>query len=446
MGDASWYVWIVLVFGLGSLAVSFIKVFLASDLSLPDLHMDEAPDVSSEEFRETIGLTVDSEFLDGGTAELLHNGDGFFPRFLEDVRSAEKSVHVMTFIWDDCPILREILTALTIKAEEGVDVRVMADGLGGLKMPRDLLKNLTDAGGRFKWFGPLKSVHIINVNQRNHRRAFVVDGRVAYTGGVSFSDEWTGDAQDPDHWRDIMLRLTGPPVVTVQEIFCRLWVNIAGELPYGEGLTPRTAEPPQVGEDAVGPGTRPGGEAGQPFRHLGVGHTPGIHVHPLRQMFWFSIRAAKRRVWINTAYFAPDTFIREVMRDRAEAGVDVRLLTPSENTDAPFVRWYAHRYYDELMEAGVRVFEYQPTMLHSKYIVADGCWVLTGSANMDVRSCQLNQEAVLGFHAPELAEKFEAMFEADCGKAKEFELEEWRRRGWRTRVMEKLVLPIWHQI
>ena len=442
MGDASWYVWIVLAFGLGSMLVSFTKVFLASDLSLPDLQMDSAPGAGSDAFLETLSLTVDADVVDGGSAELLHNGDGFFPRFYEDVRAAEHSVHVMTFIWRPGECAREMILALAAKAKEGVDVRVMADGVGGLKLSRDLVKTLREAGGRFEWFAPPWSVHLINVNQRNHRRAYVIDGRVAYTGGVAVADHWLGDAQDADHWRDVMLRLTGPPVQTVQEFFLALWANIVGELPTGEGLTPRTGEEGDPGERAAGPAA--GGSAD--FRHIGVGHTPSVHVQPLRQLFWFTFRAAKERLWINTAYFAPDKFIRRVLCEAAEAGRDVRLLTPGDETDAPFVRHYAHRYYGELMEAGVRVFEYRPTMLHAKYAVVDSRWVLTGSANLDVRSFQLNQECIMGFDAPALAAEFERTFEADLERAHEFDLESWRRRPWRMKAMEKLVLPIWHQI
>ena len=444
MGDAAWYMWIVVAFGVGSIGVSFIKLFLASDLSLPDLKMEDVPAVGSEEFFETISLTVDADINEGGTAELLHNGDGFFPRFLEDVRAAEHAVHVMTFIWTPGECLDEVMNALIEKAGEGVDVRIMADGIGGRRLPNEHLRRFKDAGGKFQWFAPLASIHIINVNQRNHRRAFVIDGKVAYTGGIAFADHWTGNAQDPDHWRDVTLRLTGPPVETVQEFFITLWANIRGELPFGEGLTPRTADKPQLGPNAIG-ADESAEEAGG-FRHLGVGHTPSVHVQPLRQMFWFSMRAAQERIWIATAYFAPDEFIRRVMREAAAAGRDVRLLTASEKTDAPFVRAYAHRYYDELMEVGVRIFEYQPTMLHSKYLILDDRWVLTGSANLDVRSFQLNQECIMGFDNSRLATAFAETFERDCENAKEFQLEEWRHRSWKKRAVEKLVLPIWHQI
>ena len=463
MSDVPWYIWLLLVSGGFSLFLAFIRIFLASDLSLPDMQMDSCPPVGSDEFLETLALTVESDMVDGGTAELLHNGDGFFPRFYEDVRAAKQTVHVMTYIWSPGDCLTEALGVLTEKAREGVEVRVMADGFGGRHIPNELIDAFKDAGGKFEWFAPLMSMHFINVNQRNHRRAFVIDGRIAYTGGVSFSDEWTGDGQDPEHWKDIMLRLTGPPVVTIQEFFIGVWTNVSGELPFGEGLTPRTAETVEPAEAAIGPGdpdkqptsgeqsddevsADSDGEQKTVFRHLGVGHAPSIHVHPLRQLFWFSIRAAEKRIWINTAYFAPDEFIRLVLREAAKAGRDVRLLTPSGTTDAPFVRAYAHRYYDELMEAGVRVFEYQPTMLHSKYVVVDSQWVVTGSANLDVRSFQLNHECMLAFLSPELAQEMEAVFEADLENATEFDLETWRQRGIKNRLLEKIVLPIWHQI
>ena len=451
MGDAAWYIWIVVAFGVGSLLVSFTKVFLASDMSLPDLNTEDAPPVGSQEFLETIALTVDADVVEGGTAELLHNGEGFFPRFLEDVRAARKTVHVMTYIWEPHECTRSVFEALTQAAARGVDVRVMADGVGGWRLPRSLIRTFEEAGGKFQWFSPVFSPHVININQRNHRRAFVIDGRVAYTGGIAMAEHWTGDAQTAGHWRDIMLRLTGPPVVTVQEFFIGLWANIRGELPFGEGLTPRAGE--RAGGDGPSDeGERPLGEAAvraedcETFRHLGVSHTPSIHVQPLRQLFWFSMRAATERIWINTAYFAPDGVIRQVMRDAAKAGRDVRLLTPSEKTDARYVRAFAHRYYEELMKAGVRVFEYQPTMLHSKYLVVDGRWVVTGSANLDIRSFQLNQECVMGFDCRELAAKFEETFERDLRDAREFDLETWRKRGLRAKAMETLVLPIWHQI
>ena len=434
----NWWTWFFIIVGVLTTVILILKWFWAIGRSLPPLHAPEVPGVERQEFMQLLSMAVDADTNTGGTAEVLNNGDGFFPVLLEEIRAAEYSVSAMAYIWQDGKLARELFSVLTEKAEQGIQVRVMIDGLGGARFPRSLMRQLRDAGGDVRWFSPLKSMYLLHFNRRNHRRAFVIDGRVAFTGGMAIADYWTGDANNEQQYRDMMLRLTGNLATTVQEAFMQLWVNITGDIPYGPGFLPCIGSEGEPRAGAIGDGEKP-------LQHLGISHNPSIHVQPLRQVFWLSFRAARETIYIANSYFAPDRFTRQELMDQAKAGVDVRLLLPSHHTDARLVRWFAQRYYDEFLQAGIRIYEYQPTMMHSKYLVVDGHWTLTGSANLDVRSFQLNNENILGIQHREFGDHMKQLFHQDLQRASEITLEQWRARPWWHRVRESLVLPLWAQ-
>jgi cardiolipin synthase len=257
--------------------------------------------------------------------------------------------------------------------------------------------------------------------KRNHRRAIVIDGRIAYTGGAAVGDKWLGNARGPEEWRDTMTRVTGPPARDLQSHFAEDWAAVTGEILVGDGYYPRVDEP-------SGPGR---------LRHTAVASSPGSEQHPMRYFFLLSFLAARRKLYIASPYFVPDEHTRGAVERLAREGVDVRILLPNHHTDAKPIRQASHRYYDELLSAGVRIWEYQPTMMHSKLVVVDGCWSVVGSANMDIRSKELNEENALGILDPGLAAAVEASFLADLERAREIRLEEWRRRGLFPRVLER---------
>ena len=216
-----------------------------------------------------------------------------------------------------------------------------------------------------------------------------------------------------------MVRVTGAMARSVQTAFAELWAGSHGEILVGPAVYP------------------PLPDDGSGVKHVGLSSSPTDDQHPLRLFFALSFLAARHKLYIASSYFVPDKFTRSFVADQARAGVDVRVLVPGGNTDAGPIRQASHSYYEELLLAGVRIYEYQPTMMHAKYVVVDGRWSVVGSANMDIRSKELNSENVLGILDPGLARDLEASFMKDIAQAEEFHLETWRKRGPWAHVKER---------
>lgn len=422
--------WGLLFFCTGVLAVvwGFATLFLAAGRRPRRFTLYERPPAGGTRFLEGISGLLNLPLQKGGTARLLNNGDQIFPAILAALRSAERSINFMTYIWERGKISDEILNVLTERARAGVKVRVMLDGIGAWRAPNDRFDELENAGGRVRWFNPFRLGKLTAFYRRNHRRAIVVDGKVAFTGGASVGDKWMGNAQDRDHWRDIMIEVRGCLAVNLQSAFTQLWANSTGELLMGEDYFPRSDAVEEVpGADGVS-------------RHVTVISSPAEGSHPLRVFYWTSLACARERIYVTSAYFVPDRDIRRVLAERARAGVDVRLLLPNRYTDVKIVRLAGHFYYRGLMEAGVRIYEYQTTMMHTKAMVVDGEWSIVGSANMDIRSKELNQEAVIGVADRGFARELTETFFADLSQSVEIRLNEWKRRPILSRALERIVV------
>ncbi|MGH7463969.1 MAG: phospholipase D-like domain-containing protein, partial [Longimicrobiales bacterium] len=316
----------------------------------------------------------------------------------------------------------QFMEALTERLRSGVQVRVLLDAFGALRAPDDDFDRLVKAGARIAKFRPAVFGKLLRFHRRNHRRAVVIDGRVAFTGGAAIADKWAGSASSPREWRDTMVRVDGCLAQNLQSAFCELWAFCTGEV-----LT---------GEDVFPPDLRDERDSG--VHSCGVISSPSSEEHPLRLFFFLTFLAARERLWITTPYFVPDKHTREVVKRRARAGVDVRILMPNHHTDARPIRQASHSYYSELLNAGVRIYEYQPTMMHTKGVVVDGKWSVVGSANMDIRSKELNEENVLGVLDSRFARELEHTFLADIEHAREINRVQWGRRGLGNRIIERI--------
>jgi cardiolipin synthase len=419
--EASW--WLVTLAGLGALAMvtAIITLFWSLGRRPPALRATEAPAPGTDEFLDGLSHLLSAPEESGGTARLLDNGDAFFPVVVEAIRGARSSVHWMAYIWEPGKASDLVFAALTERARAGVEVRVLLDGLGCFRAPSEGIEALKAAGGQVAWFRALRFGKILRFHKRNHRRAIVMDGRLGYTGGMAVGDKWLGNARNPEEWRDSMTEVTGPLAATLQSAFADLWAYVTGEMLMGTRYYP-PAEP----------------GAPSPIRHVGVCSSPSSDEHPLRLFYALSFLAARHKLYITTPYFVPDKHTRETVAEQARRGVDVRILLPNHHTDAKPIRAAGHSYFQALLEAGVRIWEYQPTMMHTKSVVVDGVWSVVGSANMDVRSKELNQENVLGILDGGLAGDLEASFLADLARSREITLEAWSHRGLRRRVTERL--------
>jgi cardiolipin synthase len=318
-----------------------------------------------------------------------------------------------------------VLAALVERARAGVQVRLLLDGIGAMNAPEDALERLRQAGGRVEWFRQLRLGKLTRIHKRNHRRAIVIDGIIGFTGGAAVGDKWLGDADTDEHWRDMMVEVRGCLAGNLQSAFTQLWASVCGEILVGTAFYPGEDESEEVG----------GGEVLS--RHVNVISSPANETHPLRKLFWLSFHCGRTRVWVTSPYFVPDRETRRALADTARAGADVRLLLPDHHTDAKPIRQASHSYFDELLSAGVRVYEYQRTMLHAKTLVVDGAWSVVGSANMDIRSKELNQENVIGILDTGFAQQLERTFEDDLKDAREITLDAWRRRALWKKAVER---------
>ena len=367
-------------------------------------------DVRTEGFLRAVEALTGAPVARGGTVELLINGDRIFPAYLETIDEAERTVNLLTYAYWRGDIAEQVADALCRAASRGVRVNVLVDAVGAAKMNRELVRRMEAAGVHVTRFRPPNPYAVRRIANRTHRKLLVADGRVGMTGGVGIAEEWTGDAEDPEHWRDTHVRVRGPVVRGLQGAFAENWLEATGDVLAGEDYLP---ELPEVD----------GGGAMQVMRsQAGVGDTN------VEALYYLAIASAKETLELTSAYFAPRPAFSEALVKAAERGVRVRILVPGPHIDKQIVRVAGRSSYEQLMEAGIEIWEYQPTMLHAKTLVVDGAWSSVGSVNFDNRSFQLHDEVTLCVQDEGFAARLVDSFEADLEKAERFDLERWRAR------------------
>ena len=378
----------------------------------------DAPEVDGEAFLRATEALTGAPISRGNDIELLINGDEIFPAFLETIEGAERTLNMLTYVYWTGEIADEVAAAVCRKARGGVECNVLLDAVGAAKMNTSLLEQMEGAGVRVVRFRPPKPYAVRRLANRTHRRTLVADGRVGMTGGVGIANEWTGNAEDPDHWRDTHVRVRGPIVRALQGAFAENWLEATGDVLAGEGYLPELEE---VGD----------GAAMQVVRsHAGVGDTN------VETLYYLALASARHSIELTSAYFAPRAAFVDALADAARRGVSVRVVVPGPYIDKQVVRKAGRSEYGSLLEAGVRIFEYQPTMLHAKSLVIDRAWSSVGSVNFDNRSFQLNDEATLCVQSAEFAGRLGEAFEADLERSHEITLDEWKRRPAAERVSE----------
>lgn len=353
----------------------------------------------------------------GNRLELLENGDGLFPPMLEALRVARRSINVETYLFVEGAIAHDLADVLIDRARAGVEVRVLVDGVGA-RMGA-LSEEMRKSGVQVRTYKPIKLYTVHRIQDRTHRRLVVIDGRVGFTGGFGIDDRWRGDARSPDEWRDLAVRVEGPAVRILQRTFIEDWLHTTGEVLHDYRQFP------------------PVENAGTALAQV-VASSRGEHVSTAKLMFYMAIQAARERVWLENAYFAPDRQILEALVAAAGRGVDVRVVVPGPNIDIPQIRRAARTNYGELLEAGVKIYEYLPSMLHTKAMVADGVWATVGTINLVTRSMKKNAEVNLVAYDREFAATVERAIEADLRRSQPISLQAWRQRGLWERFRDQL--------
>jgi cardiolipin synthase A/B len=380
--------------------------------------LSESVPVDSQDFLRAAEALTGAPIAHGNDVELLINGDRIFPAFLETIGSAERTLCVQTYVYWRGDIAHEVAGAICERARAGVKCHVILDALGAAKMNRSLIDDMDRAGVEVVRLRPPKPYAVRRLVNRTHRRLLIADGRVGMTGGVGIAAEWTGDAQDPDHWRDTHVRVRGPVVRGMQGAFAENWLEGTGQVLAGEDYLPDL--------DPIDGG----GKAQLVRSSAGVGDTN------VEALYYLAIASARRRMDLTAAYFVPRPAFTEALVDAAGRGVEVRIVVPGPHIDKGFVRVAGRAAYDELLEAGVRLFEYQPTMLHAKTLVVDGSWASVGTVNFDNRSFQLHDEVTLCVWDERFAGLVGEAFERDLEASTEIEAGRWRRRAPHQRLVE----------
>jgi cardiolipin synthase A/B len=370
-------------------------------------------EVSSPDFvRAAEALTV-APVTEGNEAELLINGDRIFPAIIETIEGARETLNLETYVYWRGDISRDIARAVCARAEAGVECKVLLDALGSAQMERSLLGEMREAGVSVWRFRPPKPWTLNRLVNRSHRRVLVADGTVGMTGGVGIAAEWTGDADDPDHWRDTHVRVRGPVVRGMQGAFAEHWLEATGEVLGGEGYLPEL-EP-----------VTDGGRMQFVRSKAGVGDTN------VEALYYLAIASAGRSIDLTAAYFVPRPAFVDALAESAGRGVTVRILVPGPHIDKGFVRLAGRAAYETLLEAGVEIWEYQATMLHAKTMVVDGVWSSVGSVNFDNRSFQLHDEATLGIWDEHFARLLTESFETDLERSERIDPKRFQdRSGW----------------
>lgn len=376
--------------------------------------------VGSEEFLRATEAITSAPISYDNTIELLINGDEIFPAMLATIAEARRTVNLVTYVYWKGRIGAEMAGALCERARAGIEVNVLLDAIGSAKMDGALIGDMKAAGVTFAYFRPLKPYALRRLNNRTHRKLLIVDGDVGLTGGVGIADEWTGNAQDPEHWRDTHVRVRGPVVRGLQGAFAENWLEATGDVLVGPAHLPELQP-------------RPNGMVMQVVRSAAtVGDTN------MEALYFLAIACARVSLHLTSAYFAPRPAFVQALSDAAARGVDVRLLVPGPHIDKEVVRQAGRAVYAPLLHAGVRIFEYAPTMLHAKTLTIDGAWCSVGSVNFDNRSFQLQDEATLCVSSTAFAARLDEQFTRDLRRSEEIDLKQWMRRPLRARVRERL--------
>lgn len=404
--------------------ITLIIVLLIANLSSGEKkieHKIERRYASDDpQFLRSMGLLLGPPVITGNRFEMLLNGDRIFPSMLEGIRSARHTITFETFIYWSGEIGEQVAQALADKAREGVAVHVLLDWVGSSKMDKRYLKLLRDAGAEVIQYHKPHWTGLGRMNNRTHRKLLVIDGRIGFTGGVGIAPEWTGHAQDEKHWRDTHFRVAGPVVGHMQAVFMDNWVKASGNVLHGANYFPEVES------------------AGEGLAHM-FSSSPSGGSDDMQLMYLMAITAATHSIHLASAYFVPDKLTINAIVEAAKRGVKVQIITPGKRIDTHTVREASRACWGDLLEAGVEIFEYQPTMFHCKLLVVDEYLVSVGSTNFDSRSFKLNDEANLNIYDRDFAKQQTAVFADDLKLSQQITLDAWLHRPLTEKLIEKCI-------
>ncbi|HEY6987658.1 MAG TPA: phospholipase D-like domain-containing protein [Bryobacteraceae bacterium] len=382
----------------------------------------EAPDtpIDSPEFAALVAFLTEAKLLHGNKFDVLTDGPCFYEAELNAIASARSTVNLEAYIFHRGDIAKRYVEALVERARAGVQVRVTLDYIGSLSTPQSYLQKLLDAGGQVQWYHPLRIRYIPEFNNRTHRELLIVDGSVAFLGGAGIADWWIRDGVKAKRWRDMMVRVDGPSAAALQAVFAQNWLRVSGEILTGKDYFAESRD-------------------GQGAPTLVVGSTPAAGSTQARILYQLLITSARKCIYISTPYFLPSGSARRAIIQAArERNVEVKVITPGDNSDQRLTRASSRNLYGSLLKHGVKIYEYLPSMNHTKALMVDDLWTVAGSTNFDYRSFSINDEVNLAVMDAALARRVGQDFERDLSQSKEITYTEWRRKS-RFRIADRLL-------
>jgi cardiolipin synthase A/B len=415
----------LLVFSAGALVAS-AYFLLKNRRNTPYLELDLDALPPLEEDLQTLAGLTGGAVTEGNACAVLQNGE-LFPAMEADVAAAKCAIHLETFVWTQGELERRWVDLLIRKAREGVKVRVLLDALGAGGGDPQNLERLNDAGVQLGIYCKPRWWNLRRFNHRTHRKLLIVDGAIGYTFGHGIGDQWLGNGEDEAHWRDTAVRVEGPAVAALQAVFMENWIEETHCVPAGASCFPRLES------------------KGTSDAHV-VSSASGDAVSSVALLYTMAIASARREVIIQNPYFAPDEGVCELLGMMVKRGVAVHLMVPGKHTDSPFVRRAGCHLYGDLLRAGVRLYEFEPTLIHQKIVIVDGIWSHIGSTNFDARSLSLNEEVGIGIRDAQLASDLRAAFEGDLKRSKELSSQRWMQRPWRDRLYEWFAYQVHDQL
>lgn len=399
----SWLFWLLIAM------VVILALILWSARHRRDPTFDIDPQAGFRDVCDSITGLTHGRCTSGNSAEILQD-QSYFERINEEIANAKHSINFETYLWSEGKVSDRLTRSLSESAKRGVDVRVMLDGSGG-SITDEQKKDLEAAGARFAFYHPFGITNLGRINNRDHRKIMIVDGKVGFVGGHCITDYWWEAQNGKPPFRDISVRLEGPVVHELQSTFSENWIEETGDVFLGQEYFPTNESHGEV-------------EA-----HV-ARITPNGTSSAVKLLHYLVIVASSDRIRIQNPYFLPDPDGIEAMKKAVDRGVDIQVMVPSaEATDNALVQHAGHHRFGAMLEAGIRIFEYEKTLLHQKVIAVDGIWCGIGSTNFDDRSFELNDEITVGFWDEKMAKQLEETFERDLEHCVERKADSWKKRG-----------------
>jgi cardiolipin synthase len=412
---------------LGTLVVVILFLNFRTPEKEPNHRVARHYNVHHPLFRREMGVLLGPAIVGGNHVDVLQNGDEIFPAMLEAIRGATRTITFETYIYWSGAIGEQFAEALIERARAGVCVHLMLDWVGCDKISADMLARMKSGGMEVERYHRVRWFTLGRLNNRTHRKVLIVDGRLSFTGGVGIADQWTGHAQDAAHWRDMHFKVTGPVAAQMQAAFLDNWIKTTGHVLHGDAYFPRIES------------------SGDQHMQMFISSPEGGS-DSMRLMYLTAITAADSRIDLEAAYFVPDELmIRELISARRR-GVRIRILVPGSHIDSKVVGIASKHQWGSLLEEGVEIYVFQPTMLHCKMLIFDEYMVSVGSTNFDMRSFELNDEASLNVYDTGFAQQMTRVFERDLAESTPYTLAHWKRRSWREKFEEVILNPIRSQL